>query len=113
MSRLRHRLFVRTTKLNRSAHRRAKNLKLLATRLRDLHEGDVPDDLSSLLAINGVGPKMAYLYLQAIGKNAGIGVDTHVHRITNRLRWHKKETTTPEQTRYALFARLGSTIPRY
>ncbi|BGO89397.1 hypothetical protein NBRC10512_006313 [Rhodotorula toruloides] len=88
---------------------KAKNLKLLATRLRDLHDGDVPDDLPSLLAINGVGPKMAYLYLQAIGKNAGIGVDTHVHRITNRLRWHKKETTTPEQTRL----NLESWLPRH
>lgn len=33
----------------------------------------------------------------------GIGVDTHVHRITNRLRWHKKETQTAEQTRCAFF----------
>lgn len=37
--------------------------------------------------------------------NVGIGVDTHVHRITNRLRWHKKETTDPEATRYALKSR--------
>lgn len=90
--------------------------------------------LASLLEIVGVGPKMAYLYLQATGQNVrrryawssihrsksfafaakdsrltvvcvgivaqvGIGVDTHVHRITNRLRWHKKETQTAEQTR--------------
>ncbi|BGP22627.1 endonuclease III [Rhodotorula toruloides] len=88
---------------------KAKYLKLLATRLRNLHDGDVPDDLPSLLAINGVGPKMAYLYLQAIGENAGIGVDTHVHRITNRLRWHKKETTMPEQTRL----NLESWLPRH
>ncbi|KAM0792169.1 hypothetical protein ACM66B_004866 [Microbotryomycetes sp. NB124-2] len=78
------------------------NLKKLAIRLRDEHGGDVPSDLHSLLAINGVGPKMAYLYLQAIGINAGIGVDTHVHRITNRLRWHKPQTNTPEQTRLNL-----------
>lgn len=31
--------------------------------------------------------------------NAGIGVDVHVHRITNRLKWHKPPTKTPEETR--------------
>lgn len=32
----------------------------------------------------------------------GIGVDTHVHRIANRLKWVQKETKEPEQTRIAL-----------
>ncbi|GAA5914476.1 hypothetical protein JCM8208_004461 [Rhodotorula glutinis] len=81
---------------------KAKNLKLLATRLRELHDGDVPGDLTSLLAIVGVGPKMAFLYLQSIGQNVGIGVDTHVHRITHRLRWHKKEPKHAEETRLNL-----------
>ncbi|TNY23611.1 DNA glycosylase [Rhodotorula diobovata] len=81
---------------------KAKNLKLLATRLKELHDGDVPSDLPSLLAIVGVGPKMSYLFLQSIGQNIGIGVDTHVHRITHRLRWHKKEPKTPEETRLNL-----------
>ena len=35
-------------------------------------------------------------------RNAGIGVDVHVHRITNRLGWHKPPTKTPEQTRLNL-----------
>ncbi|GAA5868285.1 hypothetical protein JCM3774_000993 [Rhodotorula dairenensis] len=88
---------------------KAKNLKLLAERLRTHHDGDVPGDLPSLLEIVGVGPKMAYLYLQATGQNIGIGVDTHVHRITNRLRWHKKETQTAEQTRL----NLESWLPKH
>ncbi|GAA6057470.1 hypothetical protein JCM3770_000777 [Rhodotorula araucariae] len=88
---------------------KAKNLKLLATRLKEQHDGDVPDDLPSLLAINGVGPKMSYLYLQSIGQNMGIGVDTHVHRITQRLRWHKKEPKNPEETRL----NLESWLPRH
>ncbi|GAA5900806.1 hypothetical protein JCM6882_007669 [Rhodosporidiobolus microsporus] len=88
---------------------KANNLKRLAVKLREEHGGDVPNDLPGLLAIHGVGPKMAYLYLQAIGQNLGIGVDTHVHRITNRLRWHKKETTTPEQTRL----NLESWLPKH
>ncbi|GAA5861633.1 hypothetical protein JCM8547_000689 [Rhodosporidiobolus lusitaniae] len=81
---------------------KANNLKRLAVKLREEFGGEVPNDLQSLLSIHGVGPKMAYLALQAYGHNLGIGVDTHVHRITNRLRWHKKETTTPEQTRLNL-----------
>ncbi|GAA5978752.1 hypothetical protein JCM10908_004469 [Rhodotorula pacifica] len=88
---------------------KAKNLKLLAERLRTHHDGDVPGDLPSLLDIVGVGPKMAYLYLQVTGQNIGIGVDTHVHRITNRLRWHKKETQTAEQTRL----NLESWLPKH
>ncbi|BGP13629.1 hypothetical protein JCM10213_007805 [Rhodosporidiobolus nylandii] len=88
---------------------KANNLKRLAVTLREKHGGEVPGDLKSLLDIHGVGPKMAYLYLQGIGENLGIGVDTHVHRITNRLRWHKKETTTPEQTRL----NLESWLPKH
>lgn len=40
----------------------------------------------------------------------GIGVDTHVHRITNRLRWHKKETQTAEQTRFVPFYSIKLSI---
>lgn len=44
----------------------------LAIRLRDEHNGEVPLDLPSLLAINGVGPKMALLLLQSEGLNVGM-----------------------------------------
>ncbi|KAL8284304.1 hypothetical protein RQP46_005053 [Phenoliferia psychrophenolica] len=81
---------------------KAKNLVKLAVRLEESHGGLVPEDLPSLLAIDGVGPKMSILFLQAIGINAGIGVDVHVHRISNRLGWHKPATTTPEGTRLNL-----------
>jgi endonuclease III len=40
------------------------------------------------------------LYLIYI--HVGIGVDTHVHRISNRLGWVKKTTKLPEDTRKAL-----------
>ncbi|WVF66948.1 hypothetical protein IAT40_001691 [Kwoniella sp. CBS 6097] len=66
-------------------------------------KGDVPRTLEGLCELKGVGPKMAFLALQcAWDINAGIGVDVHVHRITNRLKWHKPPTTTPEQTRLNL-----------
>jgi len=64
------------------------------------HRGEVPSDLESLLALPGVGRKTAACVLvYAFGKPA-IPVDTHVHRISNRLGWVK--TKTPEKTEEAL-----------
>lgn len=63
--------------------------------------GDIPDTVEGLCALPGVGPKMAYLAMTvAWNQVLGIGVDVHVHRISNRLGWTK--TQTPEQTRLAL-----------
>lgn len=74
-----------------------------------LETGDIPDTLEGLLALPGVGPKMAYLALQvAWDRTEGIGVDVHVHRLSNRLGWVKKPTKNPEQTRIA----LQSWLPR-
>jgi len=61
----------------------------------------MPDTLEDVLALPGIGKKMAYLYLQhACGKSDGIGVDTHVHRISNRI--GLVNTKTPEKTEVAL-----------
>lgn len=71
--------------------------------LRDKYKSDIPPTLDELMELRGVGPKMAHLVMTvAWGKVVGIGVDTHVHRISNRLKWVKKETKTPEDTRKAL-----------
>ena len=60
------------------------------------HAGNVPDTLEGLLSLKGVGRKTANLVLvEGFGK-PGICVDTHVHRITNRLGY--VITRTPEQT---------------
>ncbi|KAF8942609.1 DNA N-glycosylase and apurinic/apyrimidinic (AP) lyase [Haplosporangium gracile] len=78
-------------------------LKQVAKICRDQYHGDIPDTAEALIALPGVGPKMAYLTLQcAWNKNLGIGVDVHVHRITNRLGWVKTEKDGPEGTREAL-----------
>lgn len=99
-------------------------IKQAALRLKDDFDGDVPKTVNELCSLPGVGPKMAFLCLQRawdmyvlfdvftlkkilrilIGgcSNDGIGVDVHVHRITNRLRWHKPATKNPEETRYSL-----------
>lgn len=46
------------------------------------------DNLDDLVKLKGVGNKIAILVLQSFyKKNAGIAVDTHVHKIANRLKW--------------------------
>ncbi|KAG0329849.1 DNA N-glycosylase and apurinic/apyrimidinic (AP) lyase [Dissophora globulifera] len=78
-------------------------MKQVAEICKNEYNGDIPDTAEALMALPGVGPKMAYLTLQcAWNKNFGIGVDTHVHRIANRLGWVKTEKDGPEGTREAL-----------
>lgn len=82
-------------------------IKQTAEILRDRFDGDIPDTIEGLVSLPGVGPKMAYLTMSAAwGRDEGIGVDVHVHRITNLWRWHK--TKNPEETR----AELESWLPR-
>ncbi|KAH9992852.1 DNA glycosylase [Russula vinacea] len=69
-----------------------------AQRLRDDFDSDVPKTIDELVSLNGVGPKMAFLCLHAAWNiNVGIGVDVHVHRITNRLKWHKPPRRPPRR----------------
>uniref|UniRef100_A0A3Q3S5A0 Endonuclease III-like protein 1 n=1 Tax=Mastacembelus armatus TaxID=205130 RepID=A0A3Q3S5A0_9TELE len=65
--------------------------------------GDIPKCVEGLVRLPGVGPKMAHLAMDiAWDQVSGIGVDTHVHRISNRLGWLRKPTKNPEETRKAL-----------
>ena len=66
--------------------------------------GQVPDDLDALLTFKGVGRKTANLVVTVGFGRPGICVDTHVHRISNRLGFVK--TKTPDQTELALRAKL-------
>ncbi|QSZ32927.1 hypothetical protein DSL72_002510 [Monilinia vaccinii-corymbosi] len=84
---------------------KTKYIKAAAEILRDQWHGDIPDTIEGLMSLPGVGPKMAYLCMSsAWGRTEGIGVDVHVHRITNMWGWHK--TKGPEETRLALQAWL-------
>ena len=77
---------------------KTKYIKAAAIVLRDQYKGDIPSTIEGLVSLPGVGPKMAYLCMSAAwGIVEGIGVDVHVHRITNLWGWHK--TKTPEETR--------------
>ena len=64
------------------------------------HQGKVPDNMDDLLNLKGVGRKTANLVLTMGYNRDGICVDTHVHRISNRLGWVK--TKTPDQTEKGL-----------
>jgi endonuclease-3 len=84
---------------------KTKYIKAAAEILRDVWNGDIPDTIEGLMSLPGVGPKMAYLCMSsAWGRTEGIGVDVHVHRITNLWGWNK--TKGPEETRLALQAWL-------
>jgi endonuclease-3 len=81
--------------------RKSEYIKKVTKICKEQYDGDIPPDVESLQKLPGVGPKMAYLCMStAWNMEVGIGVDTHVHRISNRLGWI--ETHKPEQTRIAL-----------
>ena len=64
--------------------------------------GRVPSTMEELLTLPGVGRKTANLVLILAHRSAeNICVDTHVHRISNRLGW--VQTRTPDQTEHALY----------
>ncbi|KAG2184443.1 hypothetical protein INT43_000352 [Umbelopsis isabellina] len=87
--------------------RKTEYIKATAIVLKEKFDGDIPDTIEGLISLPGVGPKMGYLAMQiAWNKNAGIGVDVHVHRISNRLGWVNTATKTPEDTRKDLEAWL-------
>lgn len=85
---------------------KARQLRAIAVALLTDHGGAVPADLNALLALPGVGRKTANLVLGLGFGVPTICVDTHVHRIANRL--GLVATSTPEDTERA----LQSVLPR-
>lgn len=82
---------------------KAKYLKQTVQILIEKYDSDIPDTPKELKALPGVGPKMAHICMAvAWNKVTGIGVDVHVHRLSNRLKWVPRPTKEPEQTRVAL-----------
>ncbi len=79
---------------------KARQLRRIGSILAEEHGGAVPPDRKALLAMPGVGPKTASLVLGLGFGIPAICVDTHVHRIANRL--GLVATRTPEATEPAL-----------
>ncbi len=83
---------------------KARRLKQISTVLLERYQGQVPSGLEELLELPGVGRKTANLVrVEGFGLD-GICVDTHVHRISNRVGYVR--TRTPEQTEMRLRRKL-------
>uniref|UniRef100_A0A1I7V921 Endonuclease III homolog n=1 Tax=Loa loa TaxID=7209 RepID=A0A1I7V921_LOALO len=83
--------------------KKALYIKKVAKILKERYDGDIPNTIEELCSLPGVGEKMAYLAMcNAWDQMKGLGVDTHVHRISNRLGWIK--TSNPKESRIALEA---------
>jgi endonuclease-3 len=81
---------------------KARHVKATCQMLADRFGGQVPATMEELLTLPGVGRKTANLVLiLAFNSRKNICVDTHVHRISNRLGWVR--TNTPEETEQALY----------
>jgi endonuclease III len=83
---------------------KARGIQQLCRDLIDRFGGRVPDEIDQLLTLKGVGRKTANLVVTLGFAKPGICVDTHVHRISNRLGYVK--TRTPDETEMALRAKL-------
>ena len=83
---------------------KSKRINEICKALLDDYGGVVPDEIDELLKLNGVGRKTANLVVTLGYGKLGICVDTHVHRISNRLGLVK--TKTPEQTEFDLRKKL-------
>lgn len=83
---------------------KAKAIRKAAGELVERFGSRVPDTIEELLTLPGVGRKTANLVVTLAHNKAGICVDTHVHRITNR--WGYVKTKTPHETEQALRAKL-------
>jgi len=79
---------------------KARTLKKIAAQIESDYSGRVPDTIDELLQFKGVGRKTANLVVTLGYGKDGICVDTHVHRVSNRLGLVK--TKTPDQTEFAL-----------
>ena len=92
--------YIRTIGLYRT---KAKNVINLCRLLIERHHGEVPRTREELEALPGVGRKTASVVLNVAFGEPTIAVDTHVHRVANRLGFCR--TTTPLSTEQALLKR--------
>lgn len=85
---------------------KAKHIREISRTILEKYNGRVPESMEELLSFKGVGRKTANIVITEGFDKAGIAVDTHVHRISNRL--GLVSTRSPDQTEQA----LRSILPR-
>jgi endonuclease-3 len=83
---------------------KAEQIHTMAELIVAENDGSLPCSFDLMTSYPGIGPKCANLALGIACGESQIGVDIHVHRITNR--WGYLATRTPEATRAALEAKL-------
>ena len=83
---------------------KARTIHHVCRELIEHFDSRVPDNLEELLDIKGVGRKTANLVISLAYGKPGICVDTHVHRISNRLGY--VSTSSPNETEFALREKL-------
>ena len=82
-------------------HNKAKRIKEISKTIIEKYNGMVPREFDELLKLKGVGRKTANIVMvYGHNKNGYLPIDTHCHRIPNRLGWIK--TKTPEETELEL-----------
>ena len=85
-------------------HTKAKQLLQISKIIIEQYNGNVPDKMEQLLQLPGVGRKTANLIIAEGFKKPAMCVDTHVHRISNRIGYVK--TKMPDKTEFALRKKL-------
>ena len=83
---------------------KAETIRRVCRELIERFDSRVPDTIEELLTLKGVGRKTANLVVSLGYDEPGLCVDTHVHRISNRLGFVR--TKNPEETEFALRAKL-------
>ncbi len=83
---------------------KSRHIREICLALTGRFHAKVPDRLEDLLTLKGVGRKTANLVLSLAHRKDGLCVDTHVHRISNRLGY--VSTATPKETELALRDKL-------
>lgn len=89
-------------------NQKAKNIISISKIIKEKYGGVVPEKLEQLLELPGVGRKTANIVLFAGFGVPALAVDTHVHRISNRLGWIK--TKNPEESEFELMKVLPENL---
>ena len=81
-------------------NKKAEALKHVSKEIKNKYKNKVPKTYAELISIKHIGPKTANIVLAIAYNQEVIPVDTHCHRVPNRLGWVK--TKTPEKTEQEL-----------
>lgn len=84
---------------------KARRIKEISRILLEKYDGRVPESFDELIRIKGIGRKTANIVMMyGFNKDDYLAIDTHCHRIPNRLGWIS--TKTPEETEKELKRKL-------